>query len=142
MSLCEGGLWSSIVFEACAWLIESLWARVLVTQGSLRTWEAFEQCGLGPGANASPPSGHLCGSAETHGGDCFACGRVVFVTEMSRVISNGGKKWRQLGEVAVVFFLFLSTPLLFVFVGVSRHCERCRLKTRTACIAQVCCHGS
>lgn len=65
-----------------------------------------------------------------------------FATEMSRVFSNGGKKWRQLGEVAVVFFLFSSTPLLFIFAGVSRHCERCHLKTRTACIAQVCGHGS
>ena len=47
MSLCERCLRSSIVFEACACLIESLWARVLVTRGLWRTWETFEKCGRG-----------------------------------------------------------------------------------------------
>ena len=56
-------------------------------------------------------------SAETNGGNDFACCCVLFVMEMSRVISNGGKKQRQLGEVAGVSFLFLSRFLLFIFIG-------------------------
>lgn len=60
----------------------------------------------GSGANASAPSEHQRGSTETNGGDCFACCGAVFVTEMSREISNGSKKWRRPGEVAVAFFYF------------------------------------